>query len=147
MKNFARVSCFSARTDQSQRVGNNSDKAAADSYRAAGIPRAETYAVPGQPGTDLSLDQAELKQIAETWGAQFADCLIADRRWPTCNQPSAILAAGFVVERAIGGIVAILDSSADFKLHTRMMAETIHIAFSNSMPSSSKKGKSNAPTA
>jgi hypothetical protein len=134
VKKFARVSCLSARTDQSQRVGNNSDKAAADSYRVAGIPRAETYSVPGQPGTDMSLDQAELKRIAETWGVQFADCLIADRRWPTCNQPSAIRAAGFVVERAITGIVAILDSAADFKPHTKMMAETIHTAFWNSMP-------------
>ena len=35
MKNFARVSCSSARTDQSQSVGNNSDSAAAVSSRAA----------------------------------------------------------------------------------------------------------------
>jgi len=37
MKPFARVSCSSARTDQSQSVGNNSDKAAATSYRAGRI--------------------------------------------------------------------------------------------------------------
>jgi hypothetical protein len=36
VKDFARV-CSSARTDQSQSVGNNSDKAAATSYRAAGF--------------------------------------------------------------------------------------------------------------
>lgn len=53
MKNFARVSCFSARTDQSQRVGNNSDRAAADSYRAAGIESGnlKTSGL-GRPGPD-----------------------------------------------------------------------------------------------
>jgi hypothetical protein len=87
------------------------------------------------------LDQAELKQIAETWGTQFADCLIADRRWPTCNQRAAIRAAGFVVELAITGISAIIDSGDDFKPHTKMMAETMHTAFWNSMPNPGKKGQ------
>jgi hypothetical protein len=95
----------------------------------------------------LILDAAELEQISKNWGVQFADCLITDRRWPTCNQPAAIRAAGLVVDRAITGIVAILDGGADFKPHTRMMAETIHTAFWNSMPSLNRKGKSDAPTA
>jgi hypothetical protein len=85
------------------------------------------------------LDPIELEQISEIWGVQFADCLVTDRRWPTCNQPAAIRAAGLVVDRAIIGIVAILDSGADFKPHTKMMAETIHIAFWNSMPNTAKK--------
>src|ERR1035437_3610648 len=72
----------------------------------------------------LILDAAELEQISEIWGAQFADILITDHRWPTCNQPAAIRASGFVVERAITGIVAILDSGDDFKPHTKMMAAT-----------------------
>jgi hypothetical protein len=92
------------------------------------------------------LDQAELRQLAETWGTQFADCLIADARWPTCNQPAAIHAAGLVVDRAIIGIVAILDSGDDFKPHTAMMSRTIHTAFWSAMPSSSKKENRNAPT-
>ena len=75
------------------------------------------------------LDPVELEEMSEIWGTQFADCLITDRRWSTCNQPAAILAAGFVVERAITGIVAILDSGDDFKPYTKMMAETIHTAF------------------
>jgi hypothetical protein len=78
---------------------------------------------------------------------QFADCLITDRRWPACNQPAAIRAAGVVVERAIIGIIALLDSGADSKPQTKMMAETIHTAFWNSMPSFNRKGKSDAPTA
>jgi hypothetical protein len=80
------------------------------------------------------LDPVELEQISEIWGVQFADILITDRRWPTCNQPAAIRAAGLVVERAITGIVAILDGGEEFKPHTKMMAETIHTTFWNSMP-------------
>jgi hypothetical protein len=87
------------------------------------------------------LDAAELEQISEIWGVQFADCLVTDRRWPTCDQPAAIRAAGLVVDRAIVGIVAILDGGADFKPHTKMIAETTRAAFWNSMP----KGQSNAP--
>ena len=51
------------------------------------------------------LDPVELEEMSEIWGTQFADCLITDRRWSTCNQPAAILAAGFVVERAIRAVV------------------------------------------
>jgi hypothetical protein len=87
------------------------------------------------------LDPVELEQISEIWGVQFADCLITDRRWPNCNQSAAIRAAGLVVDRAIAGIVTILDSGADFKPHTKMMAETTRAAFWSAMP----KGKSNAP--
>jgi hypothetical protein len=78
----------------------------------------------------------ELEQISEIWGAQFADCLITDRRWPTCNQPAAIRSAGLVVDRAIRGIVAILDSGDDFKPYTKMIAATTRAAFWNAMPSS-----------
>ena len=85
------------------------------------------------------LDPVELEQISEIWGVQFADHLITDRRWPTCNQLAAIRAAGLVVDRAIIGIVAILDSGDDFKPHTKMMAETIHTAFWNSMPNTAEK--------
>jgi hypothetical protein len=93
------------------------------------------------------IDAAELEQISEIWGAQFADILITDHRWPTCNQPAAIRAAGVVVERAITGIVAILDSGDDFRPHTKMMAATTRAAFWNSVPNPGKKGKLHAPTA
>jgi hypothetical protein len=56
-------------------------------------------------------------------------------------QPAAIRAAGLVVDRAITGIVAILNNGADFKPHTKMMAETTCAAFWNSMPAGSKKGQ------
>lgn len=88
----------------------------------------------------MNLDQAELKQIAEIWGAQFADCLITDRRWPTCNQPAAIRAAGLVVDHAITGITAILDGGDDFRAHTKMMAQTTRAAFWNSMPNFGERG-------
>jgi hypothetical protein len=93
----------------------------------------------------IPIDAAELEQISENWGVQFADRLITDRRWPTCNQPAAIRAAGLIVERAITGIVAILNSGDDFKPHTKMMAATINTAFWNSMPHAGKKGTSIAP--
>jgi hypothetical protein len=93
----------------------------------------------------IILGATELEQISENWGVQFADVLITDQRWPTCKQPAAIRAAGVVVERAITGIVAILDSGEDFKPHTKMMAETTRAAFWNSMPNAGKKGKSDAP--
>ncbi len=85
------------------------------------------------------LDAAELEQISVIWGTKWADVLITDQGWPTCNQPAAIRAAGLIVERGITGIVAILDSGDDFKPHTKMMAETIHTAFWNSMPNTAKK--------
>lgn len=58
MKNFARVSCSSARTDQSQRVGNNSDKAAATSYRAAGFESGNLCGPGSRPGPHLRDVQA-----------------------------------------------------------------------------------------
>lgn len=94
----------------------------------------------------IPIDAADLEQISEIWGAQFADIMITDHRWPGCNQPAAIRAAGIVVERAITGIVAILDGSDDFKPHTKMMAETTRAAFWNAMPNPDKKGQLNAPT-
>jgi hypothetical protein len=105
----------------------------------------------GSPGPhifssgDAALDPAELEQISKIWGIQFADRLITDHRWPACNQAAAIRAAGLVVERAITGIVAILDSGDDFRPHTAMMAATINTAFWNSMPHAGKKGTSIAP--
>jgi hypothetical protein len=95
----------------------------------------------------MLIDAAELEQIAENWGAQFADVLITDHRWPTCNQPAAIRAAGLVVDRAITGIVEILDSGDDFRPHTKMMAVTTRAAFWNSLPNPGKKGQLNAPVA
>jgi hypothetical protein len=85
-------------------------------------------------GGNLMLNSTELEQISQVWGVRFADILITDRRWPTCNQPAAIRAAGSIVERTIADIVAILDVGDDFKPHTKMMARTIHFAFWNSMP-------------
>jgi hypothetical protein len=57
VKNFARVSCLSTRTDQSQRVGNNGDKAAADSYCAAGFDGGNLTCRPGRPGRHLEIIQ------------------------------------------------------------------------------------------
>jgi hypothetical protein len=93
------------------------------------------------------LDPAELEQISQIWGTQWADALITDRRWPTRNQSAAIRAVGLIVERGITEIVAILDSGDDFKPHTKMMARTIHEAFWNSMPSLNRKGTSDASIA
>jgi hypothetical protein len=92
-------------------------------------------------GKNLMLDPVELGQISEIWGTQFADILITDRRWPTCDQSAAVRAAGLVVDRAITGIVAILDSGDDFKSHTKMMAATTRAAFWNAMPNPGKKGR------
>jgi hypothetical protein len=131
VKKFARVSCFAARTGKSVSAGNNPDRAAAASYRAAGIPTDDTYPVPGKLGTGVS--RAELEQLAETWGTEFADCLIADRRWPSCNQAAAVVAAGAIVKFAIARIARILDVG-DFAPHTEMMSATMHNAFWNSMP-------------
>jgi hypothetical protein len=101
----------------------------------------------GSSAPHIPINAVELEQISEIWGEQFADILITDHRWSTCNQPAAIRAAGVVVERAITGIVAILDRGDDFKPHTKMMAETTRAAFWNSMPNAGKKGKSDAPIA
>jgi hypothetical protein len=90
------------------------------------------------------LDAAELEQISEIWGLQFAEALIADRRWPTCDQPRAIRAAGVIVERAICEIVATLNTGDDFRPFTEMMAVTISGAFWNSMPKGFAPGRSAA---
>jgi hypothetical protein len=82
----------------------------------------------------IPINAAELERISENWGAQFADVLITDHRWPTCNQPAAIRAAGVVVERAITGIVAILNSGDDFRPFTKMIETTTRAAFWNSLP-------------
>jgi hypothetical protein len=58
VKSFARISCFSTQTDQSQRVGNNSDKAAAASYRVAGFDGGNPQCRPGRPGRHLEDIQA-----------------------------------------------------------------------------------------
>jgi L-fucose mutarotase/ribose pyranase (RbsD/FucU family) len=76
----------------------------------------------------------ELEQISKIWGAQFADCLITDARWPSCNQTAAVVAAGAVVKSAIDGIARILDVG-DFAPHIEMMSTTMHNAFWDSMPS------------
>jgi hypothetical protein len=143
VKNFARVSCLSARTDQSQRVGNNSDRAAADSYRAAG-PETETNAAPGQPGPPLGstcLDPDDLKLIAEGWGATYADNLISDPRWPTCRQDAAISNVEAILRTAIIDVAAILNAGADFRPHVNMMSAATWFAFQNSMPNAGKKGQ------
>jgi hypothetical protein len=148
VKHFARVSCLSTRTDQSQRVGNNSDKAAADSYRAAGRPETETNAVPGQPGPPLGstcLVPDDLKLIAERWGTTYADNLISDRRWPRCNQNVAIAAVEAIVRTAIIDVAAILSAGEDFKPHIKMMSAATWCAFQSSMPN--RKGRSSAPIA
>jgi hypothetical protein len=90
------------------------------------------------------LSAAELEQIAEIWGVQFAETLIADRRWPRCDQPRAIRAAGVIVERAIGEIVATLNTGRDFQPFTAMMAETISKSFWDSMPKGFAPGRSAA---
>ena len=86
------------------------------------------------------LDAVELEQISVIWGTQWADILITDRRWSTCNQSAAIRAASLIVERGITGIVAILDSGDDFGPHTKMIAATTRAAFWNSVPTPGKKG-------
>jgi hypothetical protein len=127
VKNFARVSCLSARTDQSHGVGNNSDSSAGASYPAAG------------------LDSGYLKLVAESWGATYADNLIGDARWPRCNQSVAIAAAEAIVRTAITEVEAILSAGDDFKPHVKMMSAATWCAFQNSMPS--RKGRSSAPAA
>jgi hypothetical protein len=76
-----------------------------------------------------NLDAAELEQISEIWGMQFAEALIKNPRWSTCDQPEAIRAAGVIVKHAIREIVATLDRGDDFRPHTTMMAQTISGSF------------------
>jgi L-fucose mutarotase/ribose pyranase (RbsD/FucU family) len=112
----------------------------AETHAGAGATTLVPHLLQKRNPEDMSLDQAELKQIAETWGTQFADCLIADARWPSCNQAAAVVAAGAVVKSAIGGIARILDVG-DFAPHTEMMSATMHNAFWDSMPNPGKKNR------
>jgi hypothetical protein len=144
MKTFARFSCFFAQTGKSASAGNNPDKAAAVSYRAAG-PETETNAAPGQPGPPLGstcLDPDDLKLIAEGWGTTYADILIGDQRWPTCRQNAAIAATEAIVRTAITDVAVILNAGDDFKPHVEMMSAATWRAFQNSMPS--RKGRPSA---
>jgi hypothetical protein len=128
-------------------AANNTDRSAADSYRAAG-PETETNAAPGQPGPPLGstcLDPNDLKLIAERWGTTYADNLIGDPRWPASRQNAAVVAAEAIVRTAIIDVAAILNTGADFRPHVRMMSAATWLAFQNSMPSK-KVRSSNAPT-
>ncbi|WMT78861.1 hypothetical protein [Bradyrhizobium sp. Ash2021] len=80
-----------------------------------------------------SLDYNELKLIAESWGTQWADALIASPRWPSCNKATTVLAAGAIVESAINGIARILGGS-DFAPHVPMMSATMLQAYQDSLP-------------
>jgi hypothetical protein len=83
----------------------------------------------------VNLDSNELKFIAQTWGEEFADALIADPRWPGCNQSIAVTAAEAIVRTAIKSVAAVLDGGGDFKPHVGMMSATTWCAFQDSMPS------------
>jgi hypothetical protein len=85
-----------------------------------------------------NLDSNELKFMAQVWGEEFADALIADHRWPRCNQSRAIVAAEAIVRTAITSVAAILDGG-DFKPHTGMMSATTWRAFQESMPGKKKR--------
>jgi hypothetical protein len=87
----------------------------------------------------VSIDSDELKFIAQVWGEQYADALIAGSRWPRCNQSSAVAAAEAIVRTAITDIAAILDEGGDFKPHIGMISATTWCAFQNSMPGKTKK--------
>jgi hypothetical protein len=128
MKKFARVSCLSARTDQSQGVGKNSDSSAGASYPAAG------------------LDSGYLRLVAESWGATYADNLISDARWPTCRQNAAITAVESILRNAIMDVAAILSTGEDFKPHIDMMSAATWSAFQNAMPNPARRNI-DAPTA
>jgi hypothetical protein len=135
MKNFRAV-LAPALTDQSRRVRqNNSDKAAAVSFRAAEFDMG-TDAEPGQPGPlPRSLDPADLRLWADFYGARFADTLVSDPRWPRCNQYAAMRRAEVIVRRAICGMAAILDSGdADLATHVPIIASTMLQAYQASLP-------------
>src|SRR6266436_6076142 len=87
----------------------------------------------------VSLDSGELKFIAQVWGEQYADALIAGPRWPRCNQSRAIAAAEAIVRTAITGVAAILHEGADFRPHVRMISAATWSAFQDSMPGKKKK--------
>jgi hypothetical protein len=86
----------------------------------------------------MSLDSNELKFIAQIWGEDLADALIADHRWPRCNQNSAIAAAEAIVRTAITSVAAILNDG-DFKPHIGMMSAATWCAFQDSMPGKKQK--------
>jgi hypothetical protein len=87
----------------------------------------------------MSLDSGELKFIAQIWGEEFADALIANPRWPRCNQSRAIAVAESIVRTAITGVAAILDEGADFRPHVKMISATTWCAFQDSMPGKKQK--------
>src|SRR6059036_521849 len=92
--------------------------------------------------TIMSIESDELKFIAQVWGEEFADALIADPRWPRCNQNSAIAAAESIVRTAITSVAAVLNDGADFRPHVRMISATTWCAFQESMPIvDERKGK------
>jgi hypothetical protein len=82
-----------------------------------------------------NIDADELREISKNWGTQWADALIADRRWPRCDQKVVVAKAGAIVGLAIAGIAAILSEGDDFKPHLKMISSTVHDSFWNSMPS------------
>jgi hypothetical protein len=58
VKNFARCSCIiAAQTGKSASAGNNPDRAAATSYRAAGFDGGSLQCRPGRPGRHLEIIQ------------------------------------------------------------------------------------------
>jgi hypothetical protein len=97
----------------------------------------------GCPATPSPI-AAMLKQVAESWGTQFADALILDPRWPGCDQSAAIRATALIVDHAITRIVAILDESDEFREHTPGMALSLRAAFWESMPNGAAKNRSSS---
>jgi hypothetical protein len=83
--------------------------------------------------TPADLSRVELTRFAESLGTQWADALITDPRWPSCNQAAAIVAAGAVVDRTASEIANILDGIA-FAPHAAAMSATMRSAFWDSMP-------------
>ena len=106
-------------------VRKNSDRAAADSYRAAG---AGTENFNADRGDSVRAFRDELKLMAECWGTQFADALIADPRWPRCRQGAAIAAADVIVRTAIDKIAKI------FVPHAAVVSATMLRAWQDSLP-------------
>jgi hypothetical protein len=97
------------------------------SSRAVRPVAGEKLRGPDRPARAYFFD--ELEQLSKIWGMQFAEALITDPRWPTCDQGEAIRAAGVIVKRAIREIVATLDRGEDFRPHTTMMARTVSGSF------------------
>ena len=93
----------------------------------------------GRPRDPICLDSDDLKLVAESWGATYADNLICDARWPRCNQSAAIAAAEAILRTAIIDVAAILNTGIDFRPHVAMMSAATWLSFQNSMP----RGKMN----